>query len=600
MSASAASGRVQAPALLGAGARVGQATVTAALRRTAIAEVYQADVGGQPVTLWLIQPQLAQQPAIRDAVVAAARAAIALGEQKHLVRTLDVGVDGDRLYVLTEPQDGNSVKDLLARKRQSGAAGGLPARGAGNLVVGVAAALAAAGVHGGLSTESVIVSRNGRVRVCDLAVGAGLAAACAAGAVPAPSHVAPELTRGAAPSEAADVYGLGALLYEALVGRPLERGGPRPSEAVAGLTTTVDELIARMCAADPAKRFGSVAVVQELVADALSHGAAVDDGAATPSPSHPSQSGADLRRPSLAQAIAQPSVSAQHAAVSPSAASLTQIDPALAAALADTNEKWLVVKGRLDYGPFSLQQIFDQIQSGDIVAGNIIVDKDTGGRADVGEHPLLGPMVDAARQRRDDARRAHAEVHHQTKEKKRHVVLYTTLALAVIGVGVGLYFIVGGGGKQQQDEVAGVAKVGGAQLAVKLSEPKPPEKKKPSGGSRSGGSRSGGGGGGDDSEDLSFDMSGDDEDGSERLDMNTIYGVYSRYGGQLGSCVSRSGESYASIGIIIDGKSGKVTWVKVNGQKSGGLYDCINRVMRSMSFPTINGPRTRAEFDISL
>ena len=40
--------------------------------------------------------------------------------------------------------------------------------------------------------------------------------------------------------------------------------------------------------------------------------------------------------------------------------------------------------------------------------------------------------------------------------------------------------------------------------------------------------------------------------------------------------------------------------IKVNGQQAGGLYNCINRVMRGMQFPKINGPRTRAEFDIGV
>ncbi len=99
---------------------------------------------------------------------------------------------------------------------------------------------------------------------------------------------------------------------------------------------------------------------------------------------------------------------------------------------------------------------------------------------------------------------------------------------------------------------------------------------------------------------LALDMSGDDDSSEPPLDMGTIYGVYSRYGGQLGGCMSRSGENYVNIGIIIEGKSGKVNWVRVNGGKSGGLYDCINRVMRSMKFPSINAARSRAEFDISL
>ncbi len=82
--------------------------------------------------------------------------------------------------------------------------------------------------------------------------------------------------------------------------------------------------------------------------------------------------------------------------------------------------------------------------------------------------------------------------------------------------------------------------------------------------------------------------------------MGTVYGVYSRYGGKLGGCLQSSGESNANIGIIIDGPSGRVTWVKVNGKQAGGLYSCLSGALRSMQFPKIHGPRTRAEFDISM
>jgi hypothetical protein len=51
---------------------------------------------------------------------------------------------------------------------------------------------------------------------------------------------------------------------------------------------------------------------------------------------------------------------------------------------------------------------------------------------------------------------------------------------------------------------------------------------------------------------------------------------------------------------MIDGPSGRVNFVKVNGQASGPLYNCVSRTMRAMAFPTIHGPRTRAEFDINL
>jgi hypothetical protein len=79
-----------------------------------------------------------------------------------------------------------------------------------------------------------------------------------------------------------------------------------------------------------------------------------------------------------------------------------------------------------------------------------------------------------------------------------------------------------------------------------------------------------------------------------------VFAVYSHYGAQLGGCLQATGAGQANIGIIIDGPSGHVTWCKVNGQASGALWSCVNRVMRGMQFPTIHGPRTRAEFDIGL
>jgi hypothetical protein len=98
--------------------------------------------------------------------------------------------------------------------------------------------------------------------------------------------------------------------------------------------------------------------------------------------------------------------------------------------------------------------------------------------------------------------------------------------------------------------------------------------------------------------DLALDLSGDDDGGSETLDMDTVYGVYARYGGALGGCLGKTGATSATIAIIIDGPTGRVNWVKVNGQQSGPLYGCLAGVMRSMRFPTIDGPRTRAEFEI--
>ena len=229
--------------------------------------------------------------------------------------------------------------------------------------------------------------------------------------------------------------------------------------------------------------------------------------------------------------------------------------------------------------------------------GNVIMDKDTGVRADIAEHPLLGPILETARQRLDDQRRAQAEVAAQSREKKRGTLLYAVIGLGVLGAALGVYFIIHAvRHDDDKAQVAGIATLGGAQLKVTVTMPKAPPPRPHA--------HHGGGGHasqGNASENLSLDMSDDsDDDSTETLGMDKVYAVYSKRGGQLGGCLASNGSHHASIGIIIDGPSGKVTVVKVNGQASGGLWSCINRTMRAMQFPPIHGTRTRAEFDIGL
>ncbi|HEY1548840.1 MAG TPA: protein kinase [Kofleriaceae bacterium] len=617
MSAAASGTQAQFTPRLSAGIQLGDYVLGQALWPLRAADAYRANGPNGAATVFVVHAPLAANPAVRDAIVAGTRAAAALPEHKHLVRTLAAGLTGDILWIATEEIDGSLVRDMLLKKKQSGTSG-FGARGTGNLMVGVCAALSEV-QHGALAAESVTVSRSGRVRIVDLALGPGTIAAMQAGLLPFHSSIAPELQTGVGISTASDVYGVGALLYEALVGSGLERGGPRPSEVVPGTNSQIDELVARACHRDPEKRFGRVDVLGEVVGEALGKGGAMQTVAvptldrALTLEQHVAKTG------SLAQEIAQPAriplprppsqpgsvavaVAASSGSMPASASGNAVVDRALAAALSDTGEKWLVSKGRLDYGPFSLADVVAQIEKGEIVAGNIIMDKDTGARSDVGEHPLLGPMVDSARARIDEQRRAQAEVKVQSREKARGAMLYAFIALGVLGAAAAVYFVVGAlRHEDSSKEVAGISKLEGADLKVTVSLPKvPPAVHHSSGGGHhtSGGNNSGPGGT-NSGENLALDMS-DDGDDSEMLGMDKVYAVYSTHGAQLGGCLQSTGASAANIGIIINGPSGKVQWVKVNGQQSGSLYNCISRTMRSMQFPTIHGPRTRAEFDINL
>jgi hypothetical protein len=574
------------------GLQLGDYRLGAQLWQLRIADAYKAEGPTGAVTIYAIHPSIAANPAVRDQIVAGTRTAAALPEHKHLVRTLAAGLTGEILWIATEEIDGSSVRDLLKKKRTAGAAG-LGMRAAGNLITGVANALTDVH-HGALADESIVVNRTGRVRVIDLALSAGTLAAIRAGLIPASPGISPEAAEGAPPSGTSDVYAIGALLYHVLVGRPLERGGPRPSDIVADVNTQIDEVVARACHRDPDKRFGRVDVLGEVVAEALNKGGAMMTSAV---PLLQQQPGLN-EQVSLSTEIAAQSLTG-HPAMSGGMA----LDRVLAAALADSTEKWLVTKGKLDYGPFSLADIVAQIEKGEIVAGNVIMDKDTGARSDVGQHPLLGPMVDTARQKRDDQRRAHAEVVVERKEKKKGTLLYAVIGLGVAAVAVAVYLIIISTREEEKTKVSGVSALEGATLKVKVSEPKRPAPKRSSGvpGKRHPGGTGGTSGGNNPgAENLALDMGDEGDEGSETLDMGRVYGVYSRYGGALGGCLQSTGEGSANIYINIDGPSGKVQFVKINGKTAGPLFGCLARVLRGMKFPSINGPRTRAEFDIAL
>ncbi|MGE0398706.1 MAG: protein kinase [Kofleriaceae bacterium] len=571
---------------LAPGFALGEYRLGASLFPLRIADAYKAEGPKGPATIYVVHANIAANVAVRDQIIAGTRAAAAMPEHKHLVKTLAAGLTGDKLWIATEEVDGSLVRDLLMKKRMSGRAGnaGLGTRATGNLIVGISAALGDA-VHGALADESIVVSRTGRVRVIDLALGAGTAAAIVAGMVPGGATIAPEVLAGGAPNGASDVYSIGALLYECLVGQPLERGGPRPSEIVAGLNTQIDELVGRSCHQNPEKRFGRPDVLGEVVGEALNKGGAVTTSSVPKIDHAPSLADQQV---SLATSLA------------PGGSGMSgQIDVALATALADSNEKWLISKGKLDYGPFSLADVIAQIEKGDIVAGNVIMDKDSGARAQVETHPLLGPMVETARQKRDDARRAQAEVQVQKSDKKRGALLYSVIGLGVIGAALGVMLIIRAASSDKEKKVEGIDKLEGAELKVTVTMPKAPPKK-----ARHSGGGGGGGGGGNytkGSEDLSLDMSDEGDDGGGGpLDMGTVYNVYSKYGGRLGGCLAKTGASSANIGIIIDGKSGRVSLVKVDGKQQGGTWACINGVMRGMQFPSTGGARTRAEFDIGI
>jgi len=258
------------------------------------------------------------------------------------------------------------------------------------------------------------------------------------------------------------------------------------------------------------------------------------------------------------------------------------IDRVLAAALADTTEKWLISKGKLDYGPFNARQMADQISTNSILPGNIIIDTDSGARKKAEDHPLFGELVEAAKMRRDEQRRTQAEVQHAVSEKRRGAALYIFIGLGVAALGGGVYFLVTKLSASKKDDSGAIVSLEGGTLQAKISFPSKEEQKRRAKASRGHG-KSGGvdgqAGGWDDS--LNLDMSPDDEDdegGSGRLSDSDVNPVIAKHGGALGGCLTKTGTHNANIEFMVK-PTGKVYQVRVNGQTGSEVSNCVRGVM---------------------
>lgn len=218
-----------------------------------------------------------------------ARRAAQLGGA-HVAAVAEVGQTSEgTVYVAREPLDGEDLGALLVRERRLEAGRAIPV--ALQLCRALGAAHAGGLVHGGLRPESVLLTtRAGQadfVKVVDFGLREH------PGALPAgfsgADYRAPEQAAGAAPDARADVYALGALLYEMVTGAPVHPGPLARREAPQSprmfrpdLPESLERVILAALDPDPARRLGSMPAFEQALAQAArsdpreANGAAAD------------------------------------------------------------------------------------------------------------------------------------------------------------------------------------------------------------------------------------------------------------------------------------------------------------------------------------
>jgi WD40 repeat protein/tetratricopeptide (TPR) repeat protein/predicted Ser/Thr protein kinase len=151
--------------------------------------------------------------------------AVAALQHPHIVQLFDFGQHDDLPFFTLEFVPGGSLADLL---RRSGSPAPLPPPHAARLVEQLARAAHYAHergiIHRDLKPANVLLAEDGTPKIADFGLakqadqGSGLTASGAI--LGTPSYMAPEQASGKHVGAAADVYALGAILYECLAGRP--------------------------------------------------------------------------------------------------------------------------------------------------------------------------------------------------------------------------------------------------------------------------------------------------------------------------------------------------------------------------------------------
>ena len=214
----------------------------------------------------LIGDRIFRERFLREARMAAQLA------HPNIVAVFDVGEEDGVPYIVMEYVEGETLADLMARD------GPVDADRAVDLALQACAGLehahAAGLVHRDIKPQNLLVRPDDTLKIADFGIARpvdGTQLTLAGTVLGTAAYLAPEQARGEQVTRAADIYSLGAVLYELLAGRPpytfesldeltvQQREGPPPS--VPGVSPELEGVVLRCLAADPVQRPPSAAAL---------------------------------------------------------------------------------------------------------------------------------------------------------------------------------------------------------------------------------------------------------------------------------------------------------------------------------------------------
>ncbi|MBU1413193.1 hypothetical protein KKC22_16915 [Myxococcota bacterium] len=468
---------------------------------------------------------------------------------KHIVEVFGYGVDpATRMpFVAQAWTEGQLLADLMIKKFPVGA----PPATVRRIVTPIAVMLDEVQdsfFHGFINPKCVFVSSIGRVKVSEF----GWLSVCSVHMDPSTllepadrPYLAPEYSR-TKPDHRADVHSLAMISHVLLSGRPaLPDGTP---ELKAETPQELVEAVQGGLLPDPELRYPTAGALLEVMRISL--------------------------------------LGAKKASKS-----MMMLDLLRTFAEEGEDRKYMVQKGRLDYGPYSGQEIREKLCDEEILPDHVVVTIATGVRKKALQHPDFTDFVQEYQRRMELKRREEAEKQTTVSEKRQSRTLKLTVVLGLVGLAAVALSIVlyqsvtkesGGRGKRaigSEQDLAVETDVGAEMGAVAGMKAGGVRKKR----TKSGGSSSSGGGySGEEIKVYALD--------SLELSRSVINSVVNRdvIMQISGSCIPPTGT--VVINYQIDGRRGRVryTAATLDREPNKKIASCAHGILKNLEFPVLD------------